>query len=410
MKLGLIRSPLERTRYALAMVHCARRRGPMVKAGASAAGRHNFVRRCPSGEFRRPRRLLPGTLFSIAVVLLVSVTLTAQAQDKPLQIGVLALGPRYEPVWSCGQADYRPGSEAPRHETMPFYVRGLLDGLHKLKYVEDQAENVGKPGRRFALDLRMGTLRQIREFARQFVAKRVDIIVAIATATVGIAKEETREYPIPILMTGVSQPVEEGFVRSLARPGGFITGVSHQLAQGSGKRVELFKEMQPDLRRLITIRRVGYTVSEQSMGEIRAAANRLNIEVLDWTAASREELQAVLQNVPADPSAGMMISPDSSIISNVDLVLETSLARRVPAFGLQDYMADWGAIAAYGPSAFQAGAHVARYIDKISRGASPGDLPVEPIDPTFVINLRSAGCLGISPPFELLRQADRVIR
>src|SRR5262245_57975918 len=204
MKLGLIRSPLERTRYALAMVHCARRRGPMVKGGASAACRHNFVRRCPSGEFRRPRRLLLGTLFSLAVVLMVSPTLSAQAQDKPLQIGVLALGPRYEPVWRCGQADYRPGSEPPRHETMPFYVRGLLDGLDKLKYVENRAENVGKPGRRFALDLRMGPLRQIREFARQFIAKRVDVIVAIATATVGIAKEETlakeetRKYPIPI--------------------------------------------------------------------------------------------------------------------------------------------------------------------------------------------------------------------
>jgi putative ABC transport system substrate-binding protein len=409
MKLELIRSTLlESTRYALALVHCACRRGPI--ADDSTADRHKLARRYPSGEFRRSRRFRRGSLFSLAVVLLVSATLTAQAQEKPLQIGVLALGPRYEPIWTCGQADYRPGSEAPRHETMPFYVRGLLDGLHKLKYVEDQAENAGKSGRRFALDLRMGTLRQLRDFARQFVTNRVDVIVAIATATVKIAQDETREHPIPILMTGVSQPVEEGFVQSLARPGGFITGVSHQLAQGSGKRVELFKEIQPDLRRLITIRRPGYTVSEQSMNEIRTAAKRLNIDVLDWTAASREELQAVLQNVVGDPSAGMMISPDSSIISNVDLVLETSLARRVPTFGLQDYMADWGAIAAYGPSAFQAGSHVARYIDKISRGASPGELPVEPIDPTFVINLRSAACLGISPPFGLLRQADRVIR
>jgi putative ABC transport system substrate-binding protein len=73
-------------------------------------------------------------------------------------------------------------------------------------------------------------------------------------------------------------------------------------------------------------------------------------------------------------------------------------------------MADWGAIAAYGPSAFQAGARVARYVDKISRGARPGDLPVEPIDPTFVINLKAAECFGISLPLELLRQADRVIR
>ena len=146
------------------------------------------------------------------------------------------------------------------------------------------------------------------------------------------------------------------------------------------------------------------------MSEIRAAADRLKIDVLDWGAASREELKAVLQNVRSDPSAGILISPDSLIISNLDVILETSLARRVPVFGLQDYMADWGALAAYGPSAFQAGAHVARYIDKISRGANPGDLPVEPIDPIFVVNLKTAECLAISPPLDLLRQADRIIR
>ena len=216
--------------------------------------------------------------------------------------------------------------------------------------------------------------------------------------------------PIPILMTGVSQPLEEGFVQSLARPGGFITGVSHQLSQGSGKRVELFKEMHPQLRRLISIRRPGYTVSEQSMEEVRSAADRLKIDVVDWTVDSRQELQSILQNVRPDVGAGILISPDSLIISNFDLVLETSLARRVPAFGLQDYMAVGGAVGAYGPSAFQAGARVAPYIDKISRGAKPAELPIFPLDPTFVINLKAAECVGISPPLELLRQADRVIR
>jgi len=105
-----------------------------------------------------------------------------------------------------------------------------------------------------------------------------------------------------------------------------------------------------------------------------------------------------------------MVLTDTFIISNVDLVLETSLEHRVPAFGLQDYMADWGALAAYGPSAYESGAHDARYVDKISKGAKPGDLAIEPIDPTFVVSLKAAKCLGISPPLEVLRQADRIIR
>jgi putative tryptophan/tyrosine transport system substrate-binding protein len=105
-----------------------------------------------------------------------------------------------------------------------------------------------------------------------------------------------------------------------------------------------------------------------------------------------------------------MILPDSLIISNVDVILETSLERRVPAFALQDFMADWGALGAYGPSAYQAGGRDAFYVDKISKGVKPGDLPVEPVDPTFVINLKAAECLGISLPLEVLHQADRVIR
>jgi putative ABC transport system substrate-binding protein len=134
------------------------------------------------------------------------------------------------------------------------------------------------------------------------------------------------------------------------------------------------------------------------------------VDLLDWGVTSRDELQTVLAEARWQPGDGILIIPDTFIISNVDLVLETSLEQRVPTLGLQDYMADWGALAAYGPSAYQAGTHSAQYVDKISKGAKPGDLPIEPMDPTFVINLKAAECLGISLPLELLHQADRVIR
>jgi putative ABC transport system substrate-binding protein len=346
----------------------------------------------------------------LTAALLPVATLPAAAQERPIQIGVLALGPRNVPAWHCGPSDYQLASAERRRETMPFYVLGLRDELEKLKYVENRPENLAKPGRRFDLDLRMGTLQDVRRYARDFVHRRVDMIVAVATATVQVAMEESRDSPIPILMTGVSDPVGEGFMQSLARPGGFITGVSHQLVQGSGKRVELFKEMVPGLRRLITIRRPGYKPSEDSMEDIRAVAGQWKIEVLDWGVTSREELQAVLAKAQWQAGDGIMILPDSLIISNVDLVLETSLEQRVPAFGLQDFMADWGALGAYGPSAYEAGGRDALYIDKITKGAKPGDLPVEPVDPVYVINLKAAACLGVSLPLKVLHQADRVIR
>jgi putative ABC transport system substrate-binding protein len=348
--------------------------------------------------------------YAAIVALLLASLQPAEPQERPLQIGVLALGPRNMPVWHCTDANPRQAVVERRRETMPYYVLGMLDELAKLNYVEDRPENEGKPGRRFVMDLRMGTLQELSGFAREFAQRQVHIIVAVATAGVRVARDETREHSIPILFPGISDPVGDGFVQSLARPGGMITGVSHQMVQGSGKRVELFKEMVPDLQRLITFRRPGYGPAEKSMPEIRAAADRLKIDVLDWTITNREELQTLLAKVQRQTADGIMILADTLVISNADLILETSLKERVPTFGLQDFMANWGALAAHGPSAYQAGGRLAPYIDKISRGAKPGDLPVEPTDPTFVVNLKVAECLGVSLPLEVLHQADRIIR
>ena len=332
------------------------------------------------------------------------------AADKPIEIGVLALGPRYVPAWRCGETDYRPGSANLRQETSPYYVVGLVDQLAKLKYVEDKPENAGKPGRRFNLTLRTGTTAELRTAAREFAAKPVDAIVAVATAAVSIAQQETRERAIPILTTGVSDHVQYGFVQSLARPGGNITGVSHQVVQGSAKRVELFREILPSLKRLITIRSPDYIPSQKSMEEIRAAADRLGIELLDWTVKSRAELQSTMAKVRRDTADGMMIIADSLVIANLDLIIETSLAQQLPVFGIMDYMSRWGAIGSSGPSAYQAGSRVAWYIDKIVQGAKPGDLPIEPINPEFVVNLKAAACHGVTVPLDVLSQADRIIR
>ena len=334
----------------------------------------------------------------------------SDAEEKPLKIGVLALGPRYIPAWHCGQTDYQPGSDKLKQETEPYYVLGLIEQLKKLNYIEERPENAGKPGRHFLITFRTGTPQQVKQFTHDLIADRVDIIVGVATEAVRIVQEETQNHPIPIVMTGVSDPVKYGFVQSLAHPGGYITGVSHQVVQGSGKRVELFKEILPGLKRMLTVRLPGYVPSEKSMAEIREAADRLKIDIVDRTVESRKDIQDVMAGVRHDTVDGIMILPDSHIIANLDLLIEESLARRVPAFGIFDYMAVWGAIAADGPSAHEAGALAASYVDKIGKGASPADLAVIPVDPKLVINLKAAQCLGVSVPLEVLGQADQVIR
>jgi putative ABC transport system substrate-binding protein len=343
-------------------------------------------------------------------ILLMAPTLAARAQERPLEIGVLAFGPRPVPVWSCGTAPLAAGEAQAKPETMPFYILGLIEGLEKLNYVDSRNEKAGGSGRRVHLDVRMGNFQELKTHAQELAHKPVDMIVAIASAAVRIAQTETRDHPIPILFPGISDPVGEGFVQSLAHPGGFITGVSHQEVQGSGKRLELFKEMLPGLRRVVTLRRTGYRPSEQSLADVRATAARLNIEIIDWAVENRDELKVLLAKLTPDTADGIMILPDSLVISSLDLIIPASVAHRVPTFGLQDFMADYGALASYGPSARQAGGRVAQYIDKIAKGAKPGDLPVEPVDPIFSINLKIANCLGLTVPLEVLRQADRVIR
>jgi putative ABC transport system substrate-binding protein len=363
-----------------------------------------------SGRGRRARaglwRRLRG--WSIAI-LVVAPALGARAQERPLEIGVLAFGPRPVPVWSCGDPNLAAAGSS-KKETMPFYILGLMEGLKKLDYVDARNEKAGQPGRRVNLDVRLGTFQELKGYAQELARKPVDMIVAVASAAVRIAQEETRGRPIPILFPGISDPVGEGFVQSLAHPGGLITGVSHQEVQGSGKRLELFKEMLPGLRRVITLRRTNYRPSELSLADIRANAARLNVEIIDWAVDNRDQLKSMLDKLTPDTADGIMILPDSLVISSLDLIIPASIAHRVPTFGLQDFMADYGALASYGPSARQAGARVAQYIDKIAKGAKPGDLPVEPVDPVFAINLKVANCLGLMVPLEVLRQADYVIR
>jgi len=332
------------------------------------------------------------------------------AQEKPLRIGVLALGPRWMPAWRCGPLETQGTAPEARAEALDPNVPGLKGDLEKLGYVEDRPENKDKPGRRFLLDVRTGNLEALRRFAQQFTQQRVDLILAITTPPALVAQEATRANPIPIIFTAVSDPVGEGFAQSLSRPGGRMTGISTQLIQGSGKRVEMFKEMVPGMRRVLTMYKADYRVAEQSMTEMRMAAADQGMTLVEKHASNRTEVQAVLSEIRRGGVDGFIFAVDAVAVSNADLVIDRGLRQRVPIFGILDFMAEWGALGAYGPSPYQQGRRAAYYVDKIARGTKPGDLPVEPMDPTFVVNLRTAACLGLALPPAVLHQADRVIR
>ncbi len=352
---------------------------------------------------------IPAAFVVLGLLLAAGEPAPARAQENPLRIGVLGLGPRLVPAWRCGARPQQTRAE-PQVEAVPADARGLRDELEKLGYVEDRPETRGKPGRRFRLEIEQGNLEAVKRYAQQFVKERVDIIYAFPTLPARAAQEATRAHPIPIIFAAVSDPVGDGFVRSVSQPGGWITGVSTQLVQGSGKRLEVFKEMVPRLRRVLTIYKPDFPVALRSMVEVRKVAADLGITLIERHANTREEIRAALADVRRGTVDGILFAVDAVLVANADLVVEKSLEQRVPAFSILDYIADWGALAAYGPSPYQSGRVAAHYVDKIAKGTKPADLPVEPLDPTFVINLKAAACLGISVSPTVLHQADRVIR
>ncbi len=364
----------------------------------------------------KPARGLRGRARAAALVWLLPLVLlpllndVPAAQEKPLRIGVLALGPLKQPALHCGPRD--PGRPAPeaRADATRFNVLGFRDELEKLGYREERPDNQGKPGRRFVLQVRQGGLDAVSRLAQELAQERVDLIFAISTTPVRAAQEATRMTPIPILFPNVSDPVRDGFAASFARPGGFLTGISTQLTQGAGKRVELFKEVLPALRRLLVIYEPKFRSGEISVAEMREAVAALRIALVERHAKNRAELEAALADLRRDTADGIIMAADPVSFANADLLLERSHERQVPVFGIVDSLADWGALAAYGPPDYKAGQRAAHYADKIFRGTFPGDLPIEPVDPVFVVNLKAAACFGLAVPATVLHQADRILR
>jgi putative ABC transport system substrate-binding protein len=242
------------------------------------------------------------------------------------------------------------------------------------------------------------------------VRLKVDVIVTGGTTATRAAKEAT--VTIPIVMTQDPDPVGSGFVASLARPGGNITGLSNLSPELSGKRLELLKEIVPKLSRVAVFGTSTQPGNAQVLREVELAAKTLGVEVqyLDvlvpkdietgFRTAGKERAHAVLILV-----AGLVANSQRE--KTVDLVVKS----RLPAiYNLPGYM-EAGGLMFYGVNILDLDRRAATYIDKILKGAKPGDLPVEqPTKFELVINLKAAKQIGLTIPPHVLARADRVIR
>jgi ABC-type uncharacterized transport system substrate-binding protein len=264
-------------------------------------------------------------------------------------------------------------------------------------------------GRNLVIEYRWAEGRNERyaENAGELVRLKVDVIVTIATPPTVAAKQATAV--IPIVFAAASDPVGTGLVASLARPGGNVTGLSNQISDAGGKKIELLREVVPGLRRLAILANVGNPASVLDMGEAEATARTLGLDVTTSEIRRAEDISPAFDALRGRADA-LYVCVDPLVNTHRIRVNTLALAARLPTMhGLREYV-EAGGLMSYGPNLPDLLRRAADYVDKILRGVNPGDIPVEqPTKFDLIINLTTAKALGLEVPPTLLARADEVI-
>src|SRR4051794_27691464 len=237
-----------------------------------------------------------------------------------------------------------------------------------------------------------GRSERFAEFAAEFVRLKVDVILTVGSA-VPAAKQATAT--IPIVFALASEPVGSGMVASLARPGGNVTGLSLQSSELAGKRIELLREVVPGIRRLAVIGNVGAPTTLLEIAEAQEAAGKLGIEVDVLEIRRAEEIVPAFGTLKSDVQA-LYVCPDPLVNANHARINTLALGARLPTIHpFRDYLPA-GGLMSYGADNADLFRRAGGYVDRILRGAKPGDLPVEqPTKFDLIINLTTAKALGL---------------
>jgi len=253
-----------------------------------------------------------------------------------------------------------------------------------------------------------GQLRQLPEFARQLVQNKMDVIVAHAPAAVRAAKDATTS--VPIVMAHGGDPVVQGFVASLARPGGNVTGVANLSAELSGKRLELLKDILPKLSRVAVLWNPEAPGPMLGFKELEATAKSVDVPVESLRVRTPKEFEMAFKKAK-ERTSGLIVIQDVMTVSHIKEIVKLAADYRIPAIYTESEWTEAGGLMSYGPSFFDLERRAAYYVDKILNGAKPADLPVEqPTKFELVINLTTAKQIGVTIPPNVLARADKVIK
>ena len=283
-----------------------------------------------------------------------------------------------------------------RHES-------FRQGLRELGYVEEK---------NIVIDWRSadGKLDRLPALAAELVRRKVDIIVTSGGAATRAAKEATRT--IPIVMTNDSDPVSDGIVTSLARPGGNITGLSTLAPELNGKRLEMLREVVPKLSRVAVLRlRTSNTSGDGQVRDLELAANGFGMKLQYLDVFESKDVATAFRAASKGRADGVLVLAGGIFGAQRSQIADLAVKNRLPVIYAEGRPVEAGGLMSYGVSQFDLHRRAATYVDKILKGAKPADLPVEqPKKFDFIINLKAAKQIGLTIPPNVLARADRVIK
>lgn len=306
-------------------------------------------------------------------------SLSARAQDKLPTIGFMA-------AISLAAIDN--------------FIAAFVRRLHELGWIE---------GRTVAIEYRAagGSVEHMAEIAAEFVRLKVDVIVTQGNVPTAVARKATTVIPIVFGLAG--DPVGTGLVASLARPGGNVTGLSLEQPETSAKRLELLREVAPDLRKVAIMANAENPVNVRELPDVQDAARKLGLDAVIVEIRSADDIAPALSGLKSRADA-LYVLGDIVLYANRTAISSWAVSAKLPTIAPQPGYTAAGGLLSYGPDTVDMFRRAADYVDKILHGAKPADLPVEqPNKFELVINLKCAKALGLSIPQTLLATADKVI-
>ena len=330
--------------------------------------------------FEGAKKLTRTALVGLGAMILLAPVVAAQSPVKAARIGILAGGTA--------------STEAVRYEAFG-------QGLNELGYVE---------GRNIVIEYRYaeGKLERLPALAAELVRLNVDLILTSGDPGVRAAKQASQTIPIVVAL--VADLVGPGYVASLARPGGNITGLTTLGSELWAKRLELLKTAFPKVSRVAMLGNPNNAGNVALFKESEVAARALRIQLVPLDVRRADDFKSAFPAALRARADALFASGDPLLTIHRARIVDFAAKNRLPAmYGNQDYI-DAGGLMSYGPNVADMYRRAATYVDKILKGAKPGDLPIEqPTKFEFVINLKTAKALGLTIPPSILSRADRVI-